>query len=55
MAWQAGVAPFEVGAISVWSLGLSRARADVVFYVVLSEVCHEPTGSKRKPLWFTAL
>jgi hypothetical protein len=33
----------------VWSLGLSkpRALADGVFYVVLSEVCHEPSMAQK--------
>jgi hypothetical protein len=49
MAWQAGVAPFGVGAINVWSLGLSKPRADgVLLYVVLSEMCHEPLWLEKE-------
>jgi hypothetical protein len=47
MAWQAGVAPFEGGAINVWSLRLSKPRVDGVFYVMLSEVCHEPSMAQK--------
>jgi hypothetical protein len=49
MAWklEAGVAPSEAGAIIVWCLGLSKPRADGVFYVVLSEVCHEPSMAQK--------
>ena len=55
MAWQAGVAPFEGGAINVWSLRLSKPRVDGVFYVMLSEVCHEPSMAQKGNPWFTEL
>ena len=43
---QAGVAPFEAGAIDVWSPGLSKPRADGVFDVVLTVM----KGITNRPL-----